>query len=250
MSTTTLHESPAIDLKLVSAQDRKELMISDSASIDSNTTLGASELCFTPIKSFYVNTRGIALMRLPLPPSELETTIHGVDSSLVYKSTRAKRNSGNCVLTDADGCPLVNTTYYFGPSRDPVLNRLDLAEGEFQEIKTISKWTSRNHTFLLPDGRTCTWKYKRERGFGAKGAKGTALVLTLNGKRLAALLRNDETRTPGSRSCSAGHGGELVLGDDANGIGEALVIATCLLMLKKEIDLRRTVQFLIISSAI
>jgi hypothetical protein len=213
MSTTTFIDSPAIDSKLLSDQEKKELVIGDLVSIDSSTTIAASNLSFTPIKSLHINTRGIALLRLPLPPSELETTIHSCDGSLLYKSTRAKRHSGNCVLTDANGNTLVSTTYHFGPSKDPVLSHLDVAKHAAFVVKTVSKWTSRNHTFLLPDGRTFTWKYKREHGFGTKGAKGTALMLMLGKKRIAALIRNDETRTPGSKSCSAGHGGELVLGE-------------------------------------
>ncbi|KAH7088595.1 hypothetical protein FB567DRAFT_621055 [Paraphoma chrysanthemicola] len=253
MSITTLIEPPAIDPKVVSDQEKKEFVISDSVSINSSTTLGLSTCSFTPTKSLHVNTRGIALLRLPFPPSELETTIHTSDGSLAYRSTRAKRHSGDCVLTDADGNSLISTAYYFGPSKDPSLRRLDLAEDAAQSIKTVSKWTSRGHSFLLPDGRTLTWKYKREQGFGAHGAKGTALVLTLGDKRIAALIRNDETRTPGSKSCSAGHGGELALGEGVNGKdgpGEGLVVATCLLMLKKEVDRRRMVQFMIITGAI
>lgn len=64
-------------------------------------------------------------------------------------------------------------------------------------------------------------------------------MLTLQDKRVAALIRNDETRTPGSKSCYAGNGGKLILGEDVgakDGLSEALVLASCLLMLKKEID--------------
>lgn len=82
--------------------------------------------------------------------------------------------------------------------------------------------------------------------------KGTALVLRLDGKVIAALIRNEETRTPGTTYLSAGNGGELLLGPDVNdkdGLGEDLVVATCLLMLKKEIDRRRMVQIMVISGA-
>lgn len=247
MSTTTLTDSPPLDPSLLSDQDKKELIISDSISITSSTTLGVSTLSFTPAKSLHINTRGIALIRLPTPPSQLETTVHDSDGNIVYTSTRAKRNSGSCVLTDANGAALISTTYYFGPGKDPILH---LLEGVAEDITTVSKWTSRTQNFRLPDGRTFTWSYKREAGFGASGTKGTALVLTLGEKRLAALIRNDETRSPGSRSCNAGHGGELVLGEDVNaknGLGEDLVVATCLLMLKKEVDFRRTVQMLVVA---
>jgi hypothetical protein len=253
MQTTTEIEGPAVDITMLSEQEKKELIIADTASINSSTTLGESEPSFTPAKSFHINTRGIPVLRLPLPPSELEISVHDRDGSTAYTSRRTKRSSGNCVLSDAEGKPLISTTYYFGPSKDPLLSRLDVPEGTTHVIRTTSRWTSRNHTFLLPDGRTLTWRYKKEAGFGTKGAKGTALVLEFDGIRIAALIRNDETRTMGSKSCSAGNGGELVLSELVNGKHgptEELVIATCLLMLKKEIDRRRTVQFMMISSAV
>jgi hypothetical protein len=159
------------------------------------------------------------------------------------------------VLTNAEGHQLIGTTYFFGPGKPPVIERLDVGSsgGEENTIKTVSRWTSRSHKFMLPDGRSLEWTYKREKGFGVGGKKGNALVLTMHGKRLAELIRNEETRTPGSSSSSAGNGGELVLGEDVggkDGVGEELIIATCLLMLKKEIDRRRTVQFILIASAV
>ncbi|KAF2631612.1 hypothetical protein BU25DRAFT_407255 [Macroventuria anomochaeta] len=242
MSTTTTTEDPPIDIKTLSEQDKKELMIGDTVSIASDTTLGVLDATFIPVKTLHINAKGISVLRLSTPPSERAVTISNPDGSLVYTSTRARLSSGNCTLTDADGKALVGTEYFFGPSKDPVLNRLDTDEGMIYEIKTLSKWTSRNHKFLLPDGRTFEWRYKREKGFGANGVKGTALVLNVGERRLAMLIRNDETRTLGSKSCSAGNGGELLLGDDVGGkigIKEDLVVATCLLMLKKEIDRRR-----------
>ena len=76
-------------------------------------------------------------------------------------------------------------------------------------------------------------------------AKGTALALDIEGKMSAALIRDKESRTLWSKDCRAGNGGELMLGEDVGGkvdIEEDLVVATCLLMLKKEIDRRRLVQ--------
>jgi len=257
MSTTTLTEThaehPPVDIERLTEQEKKELMVADAESINSGTTLGASEAAFTPAKTFHINARGIPVLRLPLAPSELITTIENTDGSVAYTSTRERQSSGNCVLTDANGRSLISTTYFFGPTKDPFLTRLDTEAGKDNVIKTVSKWTSRSHKFLLSDGRVLEWEYKREKGFGVGDKKGAALVLTLNGKRLALLIRNDETRTLGSKSCSAGNGGQLVLDEEVggkSGIGEELVIATCLLMLKKEIDRRRTVQFMMIAAAV
>lgn len=257
MSTMTLTEKqleqPPVDITLLDDQDKKELIIADTASVTSGTTISASELSFTPAKSFHITAKGVPVLRLPAPPSELVTTINNFDGSIAYQSTRERRSSGNCVLTDAEGQRRIATSYFFGPGKDPILTRLDTGGGEDNTIKTVSKWTSRSQKFLLPDRRTFEWEYKKERGFGGQNKKGTALVLTMDGKRLAALIRNDETRTPGSKSCSAGNGGELVLGEEVGGkegINEELVIASCLLMLKKEIDRRRAVQFMMITSVV
>ncbi|KAF2635209.1 hypothetical protein P280DRAFT_473949 [Massarina eburnea CBS 473.64] len=239
----------------LSNKEKREL-VAETASINSaTTTLVASDLPFTPAKSFHINSRGIPVLRLPFPPSELITTIHNLDGSVAYTSTRERRSSGNCVLSDAGGTDIIGTTYVFGPGKDPVLTRLDLGTSDLSAntIKTLSKWTTRTQTFLLPDGRTFTWSYKRAVGFGGEGKKGTALVLTMGEKRIAVLIRDGGTRTLGSSSSSAGNGGELVIGEEVGGndyISEEVVVSSCLLMLKKEIDRRRMVQFIAISSAV
>lgn len=94
---------------------------------------------------------------------------------------------------------------------------------------------------------------KKEKGFGTDGAKRTALVMEVESKRVAVLISNDDTRTLGSKTCSAGNGGELRLGADCGGkmgISEDLVVATCLHMLEKEIDRRRSVDFMMIAAVI
>lgn len=252
MSTTVSNEEPPINLTTFSDQDKKDLTAADAVSTTNATTPSVSELSFTPVKALHINTQGIGVLRLSTPSSKLSTTIHNPDGSLAYTSTRATRRSGNCTLTGADGRALIGTTYSLGPNKDPVLKRLDAGEGTRCEVKMLSKWMSRNHEFLMPDDRTFSWRYKREKGFGVNGVEGTALVLEVGGKRVAALVRNNETRAPGSKACSAGNGGKLVLGEGVGGeagISESLVVATCLLMLKKEIDRRRSVQFMVVAAA-
>ncbi|KAF2183479.1 hypothetical protein K469DRAFT_710656 [Zopfia rhizophila CBS 207.26] len=256
LSTTTLTEKelegPPVDIKTLSEKEKQELSTSDTISIASGTTLAPGDAPFYGVKSLHINTKGIPVLRLPLPPSELQISIHNPDGTLAYLSTRERRSSGNSILSDTSGNQLIGTTYFFGPSRDPVLHILGT---ESQEIRTVSKWTSRCQKFLLPDGRTFEWEYKKEKGVGDKGKKGTALALSMDGKRMAMLVRNKDTRTEGSKGCSAGNGGELVLGRDVGmekeglGLSEEVVVATCLLMLKKEVDRRRTIQFMVLLSA-
>ena len=246
-----------VDIGMISEKEKEELKTS-AASITSGTTAVSTveNPQFIAGKSLFISTRGIPVLRLPLPPSELEIGIYNADGSLAFQSTREKRWSGSCVLSDASRNNLVGTTYFWGPSRDPVLKLLGpSADPNANTIKSVSKWTSRSQKFVMPDGRTFEWTYKRERLAG--GNKATLLVLyrrdgsAKNGKRIAQLMRDEDTRSPGSSKCSAGNGGELVLSQDAaEAMDEAVIVATCMLMLKKEIDRRRTVQMMMISAAI
>ena len=77
---------------------------------------------------------------------------------------------------------------------------------------------------------------------------------------VARFLRGPGYRTSGSRACTAGNGGRLVMdlgvweseeGDKGEReMARVLVIATCLTMLKKEVDRRRAQQIAIIASAV
>jgi hypothetical protein len=123
------------------------------------------------------------------------------------------------------------------------------------EIEIMGKWTSRAQAFITPEGSTFEWRYARKSDEGAKRAK--LLVLEkkegVSGKRrrIAQLVRNEQTRPQGTSKTTAGNGGELVLDRNASDeLDEALVVATCLLMLKKEIDRRRTLQTMVILSAV
>lgn len=251
MSTTTLVQNDSAEetfnLKGISDKEKQELIHADAVSIASGTTLGPTDPGFNAVKNLRISAKGIPFLRLPLPSSELQINIHNEDGSVAYQSTRGLRSSGNSALTDTGGRQLIATEYFFGPGKDPILHLLGGEESA--KVSTVSKWTSRSQTFLLPDGREFTWEYRKEHGFGSDGKKETALVMTLQGKRIAALIRNEETRTPGSKACSAGNGGALLLGEDfcakeEESVSEELVVASCLLMLKKEVDRRRAVQML------
>ncbi|KAF2453725.1 hypothetical protein BDY21DRAFT_354858 [Lineolata rhizophorae] len=83
---------------------------------------------------------------------------------------------------------------------------------------------------------------ERRRGSKGKGKK------VERGVRVAMLVRTDETRTPGTGKTTAGNGGELVV-DEYMGclVEEPLLVASCILMLKKEIDRRRLLQAMVIA---
>lgn len=63
-------------------------------------------------------------------------------------------------------------------------------------------------------------------------------------KLIAQLIRSKATRTVGTNARTAGNGGELTLSKDAEEfLAERLIVATCITMLKREIDRRRFKQF-------
>ena len=198
---------------------------------------------FQPGRSFLIYANGYATIRLPTPPSQLEIPIYHPDGSLAYVSTREKKSSGNAILSCPKIGDLISTSYFFGPSRDPIIRLLQSPSEVPPEIRVSGKWTSRQQTFAAPNGSEFVWRYVRE-------PEGKLLVLEIkdNQRRIAQLVRN-EHRGP-ARRCgrSTGKGGELVLAQGAESeLDEALIVATCLLMLKKEIDRMRAIQMCQIS---
>jgi hypothetical protein len=213
--------------------------------------------------TFYIAARGIGVWRFPLPSSELEIPIYRNDGSLAYTSTRGKKSSGNCVLNHPKIGDLVSTTYFFGPNREPILNMLQApgcSDDEANAIKIKGKWISRSTAFIMGDGRVFEWSYAHTKD--QEGKRVNLVVLRQQeqsevkskgkkeGKILAQLVRGEETRAEGSKSCTAGNGGQLVLDQDATSyLDEAVIVATCLMMLKKEIDRRRLIQIMVLSGA-
>ncbi|WEW58787.1 hypothetical protein PRK78_004255 [Emydomyces testavorans] len=224
---------------------------------------------FNPSRSLFINAHGIRLVRLPLPSSELEITIHDADGSIAYISSREKRCSGDATLSSLKtGAPLLKTSYFFGPNRDPIIRPLVAATAKDIEtenggvgapkIRVSGKWNSRSQYFTTPGGGEFRWRYVRCDDPLRWGCK-TLLVLErledgksgmAGGRRVAQLVRNERTRPEGTSRSTAGNGGELMVDGGVMGaeIDEALVVATCLLMLKKEIDRRRVVQMMVLGA--
>lgn len=257
MTSDTLvysHELPEKTLAEVDIKSSAESVLSTDSMAP--TLVGGSS--FNPGSTLYVAARGIGTFRFPVPSSELEILVYHNDGTLAYTSTRAKRCSGNAVLNHAKLGDLISTTYTFGPNREPVLRLIQSPGYEYDkedEIKVKGRWTSRTTSFSTPDGRTFDWSYANTKD--ANGKRVNLIVLRESsgskkqeGRILAQLVRGEESRTPGSSRCTAGNGGQLTFDQDATSIlDESLIVATCLMMLKKEIDRRRASQMAIIMGA-
>ncbi|KAF2432191.1 hypothetical protein EJ08DRAFT_648280 [Tothia fuscella] len=257
---TYLDDPPDIMRENLSSNEKKEVVAyaHSNYSTETDVTVVAPSN-FNPSRTLVINARGIALIRLPFPSRELEIIVSTPEGDLAYVSTRAKARSGNATLTEANGTALIASEYFWGPGRDPKLHILN--RDSPSDIKIESKWTSRSQDFVLPSEQKLQWRYSREidpSTSNTKGQKRSFLVLEVPGNkkeknaRLAQLIRNDETRTPGTKKCDAGNGGEIVMDENAMksfGVAEDFVVASCLMMLKKEIDRRRTYQMLMVGGA-
>jgi hypothetical protein len=263
-----------IDFNSLSPNETKEIVAyaSSNYSTETDVTIVTPE-SFHPTKTLNINARGIKLLRFPMPSSEFEIPVSTLDGDIAYISTRAKKSSGNAILTDENGKECIASEYLWGPGRDPKLRVLREGVQAEGEIKVKGKWTSRSQSFVLPTGQVMVWRYTRERDPSAanvKGKKRAFLVLEISDmppssstgsskekksepRRLAQLIRNDESRTPGTKSCDAGNGGQLVLDEAAlkqGAVAEDVVVASCLMMLKKEIDRRRIQQTMVLMAAV
>jgi len=254
-----------LDVKTITDAEKKDLLAS-SASVTSAETTTNPAISFTPSKTLHIGARGIGIFRFPLPSRELEIAITHPDGSLAYTSTRERVRSGNAVLASPEQGDLVESFYRWGPGRNPELRMLKAPEGSDDVIvKVEGKWTSRGQTFTYSATPVVfEWRYRREKrevgtGEGKKAKKATVLVLEVVGKgkgdvkRVAELIRDEEKRTPGTKSCTAGNGGELQIDELAArrlGIPEELIVSSSIMMLKKEIDRRRTIQIMVIASAV
>jgi hypothetical protein len=263
MSTTTL--ATKSELNYLEKEVRTSLSASSASTLCS--TLDDRTSPFHPDKTLLIQARGVGCFRLPLPNRQLEIDIIHPDGHPAYISTRDRVCSGNSVLSNAKLGDLIRTEYFFGPNRDPVVHLLQSSTGNTstEEIHLRGEWTSRSVSFTSPSGNELRWSYAKEKR--PDGRKVNLIVLSVvensmgekkdkalqtPERRLAQLLRCEETRTPQTSRSSAGNGGTLQMDEEALrgcGVDEALVVATCLTMLKKEVDRRRMIQMMVIAGA-
>lgn len=240
----------------------------------------ASPSGFTPTLSLQVENRGVAMVALPLPPRPVPIDVYAVNQdgtlgALAYQSVRQERSSGNSTLHRGTGNRelLSTSTYRFGPGRPPKI-QLCGVEGQqhlagFNEELAVEGNSPRTRAARIRTHLgTFSWRYasKAERGEVGGGNVHSLLVLDrittveLEGgktgeqaRRVAQLVRDDEFRTAGSSKRSAGNGGRLMMdlrewsgGKVEAAWMEVFVVTSLLVMLKREVDRRRAVQFAVI----
>jgi hypothetical protein len=206
----------------------------------------------------------------------------------VYVSIRPTRGSGSCYLVrgdDAAETPICTTTYRFGPGKPPVVQLLptarpsaspssfsasgdDATDGPSFEITCHSAFSVSRAQVMRTHLGTFGWRYATRRERAAVGAssllimeKVVAVAQAGSSKSeehrtpVARFVRSDELRSPGSSRTTAGNGGRLQLDlrawADAKDEKEEMVliaVASCICMLKKEVDRRRMHQMIVLGA--
>lgn len=200
----------------------------------SNDTPGAHDSSFQSGKALYIDARGYLVFRVPTAPSQLVIYIYNEDDSIAYISTREKKSSGNAILSTPASGPLASTTYFLGPNRDPIVR---LLKSNGPDIKVTGRWTSRQQTFTAPNRSTYVWRHIRSQDDKMIVLEKAGGRLHGTGRRIAQLVREKPGIGEGTFDRTVGKGGWLYLARDAGAeMDEALIVATCIVVLKKEID--------------
>ena len=236
------NERPLVAIQVPTTASEKPSIVADAGS-------DGTPYAFVPRATLTINSLGISWFRFPRSVKELTIPILR-DSTPAYQSVRFKRSSGSCVLTSLHptATEVARTQYTFGPGkkRAPVVT---IAGEELRIFKACV--SHRKYTFQWR-GERYEWIYEKEERPATASSEGgvlkTKLLVLYVGegetrRKVAELVRNRETRTTGSGSTWAGNGGALVLGE---GVEEVVVVATVLVMLKKEVDRRILQQIVLI----
>ncbi|KAL7902600.1 hypothetical protein HDV63DRAFT_410292 [Trichoderma sp. SZMC 28014] len=226
-------------------------------------------------KAFQIEARGHPLLALPHSPRRTPIPIYNVDFStgiatdLAYQSLRPIRGSGNSNLIragDSENDPICRTTYRFGPGKPPKLELCGLMAYE-EDFEVVNKGFTTRAQVIRTHLGTFQWRYAGREERKAAGADNLMVLdrivkVALEGgkqeeKRIpvARLVRNAEVRSKETRITTAGNGGRLMMDlmewEETKGDAEqmeVLVVASCLVMLKKEVDRRRMHQAIAMTS--
>ncbi|TFB05364.1 hypothetical protein CCMA1212_002815 [Trichoderma ghanense] len=243
----------------------------------STSSSSSSQPSFHCTKAFQIESQGHPLIALPTPPQPAPIPVYNVDlasgnvTHLAYESIRLLRCSGNSILIragDAEDDPVCKTTYRWGPGRPPRM-QLTGALSHDEEFEVMNKGLATRAQVFRTHLGTFAWRYA---GRGERKAVGANSLLVMDRIFMVALegggqeerripvarfVRNEEVRTRGTKATTAGNGGRLMVDlrewEGTKGEGEeveVLVVASCLVMLKKEVDRRRMHQAVVTVSLV
>lgn len=273
------YEAEAIELSRISPASSSTNSLPEYTTLYNNKITSTSDTeVFYPTKQLQIQAPGFPLISLPLPPQPDPIYIFNVGSTgdideAEYVSIRPARNSGSCFLVRANDQvqkPLCTTTYRFGPGKPP---KIRLENGTFQnrqseEIEISCKGVFTRGVVMRTHLGTFEWRYSsRTERRAAQTSVGEEVdcllildqvmkVAVAGGKqeerrrKVGQFVRSNGLRTPGSRKCTAGNGGRLMLDlrewldrKDERLEMEILAVASCVsMMMKKEVDRRRMHQ--------
>ncbi|RFU76875.1 hypothetical protein TARUN_5368 [Trichoderma arundinaceum] len=233
------------------------------------TSSSSSQPTFQCTKALQIEARGHPLIALPIPPRPVPIPVYNVDlasgttTDLAYESLRSTRGSGNSLLVragDSEDNLVCRTTYRFGPGNPPKMELMGTVAHD-EEFEVVSKGLTTRAQVIRTHLGTFQWRYaergeKKEAGVGSLLVLDRIIMVAFEGGRqeekrtpVARLVRSADVRSQGSKATTAGNGGRLMMNlrEWEGTTGEAeqlevLVVASCLVMLKKEIDRRRMHQ--------
>ncbi len=227
---------------------------------------------FRHTKALQIECDGHPLFALPLPPKPVPIPVYAVSQEtnttgdLLYVSLRNKRRSGNATLVranDAAEVALATTTYRFGCGRAPYMQL-----GDTEQFEVVNKGFATRATVFRTHLGTFEWRYASRQERKAVGANSLVVFervakVALDENKdseqrtiVAMFVRNEDVRTAGSKDSTAGNGGRLLLDmaelTDSKGMDEqfeTLAVASCICMMKREVDRRRVHQAIVIAGA-
>jgi hypothetical protein len=244
MTTPKVHE----DLEVPPPEYDKESQepLSRTSSQSALSTHSTTRLSFFPSKSLYIHAHGIPVIRLPGPSADVSipiTTTSSPSSSIIYRAIRPHRWASSFSLHNAKGGVIAKVDgdrFSNFPLRTIVIQLLG---NGMEEAKMKRKALMTRSCVFDFRSEEYEWRYGRSEE-GAKMNGHTLLVCEKRDggvkQRVAQLTRDENVdREMGIKKTEAGRGGRLDFMGKEDGEREVLVVMSCLVMLKKEIDRRR-----------
>jgi hypothetical protein len=231
----------------------------------SNITSSVPDLIPNPAQLLTIQARGSSGCCWGSGGDSTMLIFNGTNTSAepLYISTRISHKGNDSVLSRPNEGDILSTAYRwgYGSSREPKMRYLN--GGDFKshsaddgavlplKVNSSSWSTSVELTSTTNPNQSFKWTYLRTKTLD----DGKRRVLALfaenasssskaeDSEPLAVLVRSASTRSVGSSRWDAGNGGHLLISPNAAAqMDEALILASCIMMLKKERDRQRNTR--------